>query len=156
MMAKRSMRPSIAAKTNPMRPKTLKPRNWAPLADGVVLPFSWCTWCTSVVCCIRPNVYLLPSLAAIPVHQYILCLVHDDQTTEDVGYFGSYLAGFNAGQQAAEEDDEACLALYSNDGTRVARFGWGRLGYRQWFNRRYGINSLDDKYDKEVDEAMTQ
>ena len=88
--------------------------------------------------------------------QYILCVVHDNESTEDVGYFGNYLAGFNAGQQAVEEDDEACFALYSDDGTRVARFGWGRLGYRQWYSRRYGINSLDDKYDHDVDVAMSQ
>ena len=87
--------------------------------------------------------------------QYILCVVHDDESTEDVGYFGSYLTGFNAGQQTVEEDDEACFALYSDDGTRVARFGWGRLGYRQWHSRRYGISSLDDKLDKEVEEILS-
>ena len=84
--------------------------------------------------------------------QYVLCVVHDDESTEDVGCYGSYLAGFEAGQQAVEEDDEACLALYSDDGTRVARFGWGRLGYRQWHSRRYSISSYEDKLDKEVDE----
>jgi hypothetical protein len=30
MIAKRSRRPSMAARTNPTRPKTLRPRSWAP------------------------------------------------------------------------------------------------------------------------------
>jgi hypothetical protein len=54
------------------------------------------------------------------------------------------------------EDFDLDYGLYV-DGSRVASFAVGRIGYREWARRngRLGdIHSLDDRYDHYVDELM--
>jgi hypothetical protein len=56
------------------------------------------------------------------------------------------------------EDFDFSYSLYTTDLlTRVARFAYGRAGYREWA-RRSGrleyIHSIDDRYDHDVDELM--
>jgi hypothetical protein len=54
------------------------------------------------------------------------------------------------------EDHDYAYALHNN-GTRLATFAEGRIGYREWA-RRCGrldyIHSVDDKYDHDEDELL--
>ncbi len=89
---------------------------------------------------------------------YMLCRIEDDATTTPVSQHGDIVEGIQAGRQMVEvEDHDYAYALHSN-GTRLATFGAGRIGYREWA-RRCGrldsIHSIDDKYDKEIDEILS-
>ena len=92
--------------------------------------------------------------------QYVLCRIEDDSTTTEVSQHSDILTGIAAGRYAVEvEDFDFAYALHT-DGVRVATFDEGRIGYREWC-RRTGrlqdeyINSLDDKYEHDVDMAMS-
>ncbi len=88
--------------------------------------------------------------------QYLLCRIEDDSTTTEVSQHDCLLTGIAAGNYAVDvEDWDFAYALHTY-GVRVATFGKGRIGYREWA-RRSGrlqdevIHSLDDKYDHDVD-----
>ena len=73
-----------------------------------------------------------------------------------------FLTGIAAGGYAVEvEDFDFDYCLQSVDGVRVATFREGRIGYREWAIRtgrlagEY-IHSLDDRYDHDVDVAMSR
>jgi hypothetical protein len=62
-----------------------------------------------------------------------------------------------AGRHQVEvEDFDFSCSLYA-DGVKVASFVEGRIGYREWA-RRSGrleyINSIDDRYDHDIDELI--
>ena len=88
--------------------------------------------------------------------QYTLYRVNDDGTTTEVSSHHDLLTGIAAGRYAVEvEDFDFAYALHT-DGVRVATFGKGRIGYREWAKRTGRlqdevIHSLDDKYDHDVD-----
>ena len=91
---------------------------------------------------------------------YTLYRIEDDATTTLISEHEDLLTGIAAGQYAVDvEDFDFAYALHSN-GTRVATFGKGRIGYREWA-RRTGriqdeyIHSADDKLDHDVDMAMS-
>ena len=91
---------------------------------------------------------------------YTLYRVEDDGTTSEVSQRSDLLTGIAAGNYAVDvEDFDFAYALHSN-GTRVATFGKGRIGYREWAHRSGRLqdeylHSLDDKYDHDVDMAMS-
>jgi hypothetical protein len=90
--------------------------------------------------------------------QYGLYRVEDDASTTLISEHDSIVEGIAAGKQMVEvEDHDYAYALHSN-GTRLATFAEGRIGYREWA-RRCGrleyIHSLDDRYDKDVDELIS-
>jgi hypothetical protein len=94
--------------------------------------------------------------------QYSLCRIEDNGTTTVVSDHEDFLTGIAAGGYAVEvEDFDFAYCLQSVNGVRVATFREGRIGYREWAIRsgrlagEY-IHSLDDKYDHEVDEAMSR
>jgi len=93
--------------------------------------------------------------------QFGLYRIKDDATTTLVSEHEDLLTGIAAGNYAVDvEDFDYAYALHSN-GTRVATFREGRIGYRQWAirsGRLQGdyIHSLDDKYDHDVDEALSR
>ena len=84
---------------------------------------------------------------------YSLYRVHPtDESEEYVASYPTYVAGLQAGEDAADEHEDDTFVLRSDfDDTRMGRFGWGRLGYWQWAHRRGYIHSLDDRYDHDVD-----
>ena len=92
--------------------------------------------------------------------QYVLCRIEDDSTTTVVSQHQDLLTGIAAGQYAVDVEDWDFAYALQADGVRVATFGKGRIGYREWA-RRTGrlqdelIHSLDDKYDHDVDRAMS-
>jgi hypothetical protein len=94
--------------------------------------------------------------------QYGLYRIEDDATTTLVSEHGAFLTGIAAGGYAVEvEDFDFAYCLQSADGVRLATFREGRIGYREWAirtGRLAGdyIHSLDDKYDHDVDEAMSR
>jgi hypothetical protein len=68
------------------------------------------------------------------------------------------VAGIAEGKRIVEQDDfDYPYALHSN-GTRVATFAEGRIGYREWA-RRCGrldtIHALDDRYEHDIDELLS-
>ncbi len=92
--------------------------------------------------------------------QYTLYRVNDDSTTTEVSKHPDILTGIAAGNYAVDvEDWDFAYALHSN-WIKVASFAEGRIGYREWC-RRTGrlqdelIHSIDDKYDHDVDMAMS-
>ena len=92
--------------------------------------------------------------------QYVLCRIEDDSTTTEVGRYGDVVEGCAAGKHITEVDDwDYSYGLYV-DGAKVASFADGRIGYREWA-RRTGrlqdeyLHSLDDKYEHDVDMAMS-
>ena len=91
--------------------------------------------------------------------QYTLYRVNEDGTTNEVSQHSDLLTGIAAGKYVVEVEDFDFAYALQADGVRVATFGKGRIGYREWC-RRTGrlqdevIHSLDDRYDKEVDELM--
>jgi hypothetical protein len=90
--------------------------------------------------------------------QYGLYRIEDDATTTLVSQHGGIVEGIQAGRHMVEvEDFDYAYALHSN-GTRLATFAEGRVGYREWA-RRSGrldtIHALDDKYDHDVDELLS-
>jgi hypothetical protein len=94
--------------------------------------------------------------------QYGLYRIEDDATTTLVSEHEDYLTGIVAGGYAVEvEDFDFAYCLQSVDGVRVATFREGRIGYRKWAMRTGRlagdyIHSLDDKYDHDVDVAMSR
>ena len=89
--------------------------------------------------------------------QYTLYRIEDDATTTAISEHEDICAGIAAGRHQVESVDfDYPYALHSN-GTRLATFAEGRIGYREWA-RRSGrldyIHSVDDKYDHDVDELM--
>ena len=94
--------------------------------------------------------------------QYRLYRIQDDATTTVVSQHGDLLTGMAAGNYAVDvEDYDFAYCLQGVSGVRVATFREGRIGYREWAIRtgrlagEY-IHSLDDKYDHDVDEAMSR
>jgi hypothetical protein len=94
--------------------------------------------------------------------QYQLCRINDDSTTTVVSEHEDFLTGIAAGGYAVEvEDFDFAYCLQSEIDVRVAIFREGRIGYRRWAIRsgrlegEY-IHSLDDKYDHDVDVAMSR
>lgn len=90
--------------------------------------------------------------------QYLLCRIEDDATTTIVGEYTDVVEGIQAGRHMVEvEDFDYAYALQSN-GTRLATFAEGRIGYREWA-RRSGrldyIHALDDKYDHDINELVS-
>src|SRR5215211_1736070 len=91
--------------------------------------------------------------------QYGLYRIEDDATTALVSEHEDLLTGIAAGAYTVEvEDLDFAYSLESVDGCRVATFREGRIGYREWALRtgRLDIHSLDDKYDHDVDVAMSR
>jgi len=90
---------------------------------------------------------------------YVLCRIEDDASLTPVSEHEDLLGGIKAGRRMVEvEDFDFSYGLYTADlVTRVARFAYGRAGYREWA-RRSGrleyIHSKDDRYDHDVDELM--
>jgi hypothetical protein len=85
---------------------------------------------------------------------YVLCRIEDDASTTAVSHHDSIVEGIQAGQLVVQtEDFDFAYTLHSN-GTRLATFGEGRIGYREWARRSGYIHSIDDKYDHDVDELM--
>ncbi len=87
--------------------------------------------------------------------QYVLCRIEDDSSLTPVSTHDDILTGVTAGGYAVEvEDFDFAYAFYSG-GTRVASFREGRIGYRMWAARTERISpSVEDRYDKDVDELM--
>lgn len=86
--------------------------------------------------------------------RYVLCRIDDDATTTLVSEHDSIVDGVAAGRRMVEvEDFDYAYALYCGP-TRVATFCYGRVGYREWAQRRWAIHSIDDRYDKDVDELI--
>jgi hypothetical protein len=90
---------------------------------------------------------------------YVLCRIEDDASLTPVSEHEDLCDGIKAGKHMVEvEDFDFGYGLYTADlGTRVARFAYGRAGYREWA-RRSGrlecIHSIDDRYDHDIDELM--
>ena len=91
---------------------------------------------------------------------YVLCRVENDSSLTLVSEHEDVSSGIKAGKHMVEvEDFDLSYSLYSADlVVRVARFGEGRIGYREWARRngRLGdTHSIDDRYDHDIDELMT-
>ena len=88
---------------------------------------------------------------------YVLCRIEDDASLTPVSGHQDIVDGVAAGKhQAAVEDFEFSYGLYVGGG-RMASFGEGRIGYREWARRNgrlADIHSIDDRYDHDVDELM--
>ncbi len=89
---------------------------------------------------------------------YTLCRIEDDATTTVISEHADIVSGIAEGRRIVEvEDFDYAYVLHSN-GTRLATFAEGRIGYREWA-RRSGrldyIHSLDDKYDHDVDQLVS-
>ena len=94
--------------------------------------------------------------ASVP---YVLCRIEDDSSLTPVSEHEDLSCGIKAGKHMVEDLDlDFGYGLYTADlVTRVARFAYGRVGYREWARRsgRLGdIHSLDDRYDHDLDELM--
>ncbi len=89
--------------------------------------------------------------------QYGLYRIEDDATTTLVSEHPDLLTGIAAGNYAVEvEDFDFSYGLYA-DGVRLATFAEGRIGYRMWATRTGRISpSVEDRYDKDVDEVMSR
>jgi hypothetical protein len=84
--------------------------------------------------------------------------VEDDASTTLISEHDSIVEGIAAGKHIVEvEDFNYAYALHSN-GTRLATFAQGRIGYREWA-RRCGrldtIHALDGRLDHDVDELVS-
>ncbi len=90
---------------------------------------------------------------------YVLCRIEDDASLTPISEHEDLCDGIKAGKRMVESEDLDCgYALYTADlVARVARFAYGRAGYREWA-RRSGrleyIHSIDDRYDHDVDELI--
>jgi hypothetical protein len=90
--------------------------------------------------------------------QYTLYRIEDDASITEVSQHGDIVEGIQAGRHVVEvEDHDYPYALHSN-GTRLATFAEGRIGYREWA-RRCGrldtIHALDDRYEHDIDELLS-
>ncbi len=93
--------------------------------------------------------------------QYTLYRVNDDGTTTEVSVHEDLLTGIAAGNYTVEVEDFDYAYTLQADGVRVATFCEGRIGYREWAHRtgrlpNEYIHSLDDRYEKDVDEVMSR
>ena len=81
--------------------------------------------------------------------------IEDDASLTPVSSHEDILTGVAAGGYAVEvEDWDHAYALYSGD-VRVASFRENRTGYRAWaINTGRTSPSVEDRYDKDVDELM--
>ena len=90
---------------------------------------------------------------------YVLCRIEDDASLTPISEHEDICAGVGAGKHMVEEEDlDFSYCLYTADMVaRVARFAYGRAGYREWA-RRSGrleyIHIIDDRYDHDIDELM--
>src|SRR5918992_3441567 len=68
---------------------------------------------------------------------YVLCRIEDDASLTPVSGHEDLSVGIKAGKHMVEvEDFDFSYVLYTADlVTRVARFAYGRLGYREWARR---------------------
>jgi hypothetical protein len=90
--------------------------------------------------------------------QYKVYRLEDDGTTTLVSEHPDIVSGIRAGKEIVEQlDFDYPYALQSN-GTRLATFAEGRMGYREWA-RRSGrldyIHALDDRYDHDIDQVLS-
>ncbi len=90
---------------------------------------------------------------------YVLCRIEDDSSLSPVSEHDDLSCGIRAGKHMVEEEDvDFGYGLFTADLlTRVARFAYGRAGYREWARRsgRLGyIHSIDDRLDHDIDELM--
>ena len=90
---------------------------------------------------------------------YVLCRIEDDASPTPISEHEDLSGGIKAGKHMVDvEDFDFSYGLYTADlVSRVARFAYGRAGYREWA-RRSGrleyIHSIDDRYDHDIDELM--
>jgi hypothetical protein len=88
---------------------------------------------------------------------YLLCRVEDDGSISLVSEHADLVEGIQAGRHMVEVEDHDYAYALHNNGTRLATFAEGRVGYREWA-RRSGrldyIHSVDDKYDHDEDELL--
>ncbi len=88
---------------------------------------------------------------------YVLCRIEDDSSLTPISGHENICAGVAAGKHRVEvEDFDYSYGLYA-DGSRVACFAEGRVGYREWVRRNgrlEDIHSIDDRYDHDIDELM--
>ena len=89
--------------------------------------------------------------------QYLLCRLEDDDSTSFVSEHADIVSGIAEGKRIVEsvDFDYPYTLLDADTGCRVSTFGKGRIGYREWYARRYGISSLEDKLDKQVEEILS-
>ncbi len=88
--------------------------------------------------------------------QYVLCRVEDDGSSSFVSEHDTVADGIAAAVHMVEVVDfDFAYRVYSDVGNLLASFREGRIGYRQWAHRRGYINSLDDKYEHDVDVALS-
>jgi hypothetical protein len=88
---------------------------------------------------------------------YVLCRIEDDSSLTPVSEHEDIVAAVAAGKHPVEvEDFDFGYGLFV-DGVRVASFGEGRIGYREWARRNgrlADIYSIDDRLDHDIDELM--
>jgi hypothetical protein len=89
---------------------------------------------------------------------YVLCRIEDDSSLTPISEHEDIVDAVAAGKHQVEvEDFDFSYGLFV-DGGRVACFAEGRIGYREWARRSgrlYDIhNSIDDRYDHDVDELL--
>jgi hypothetical protein len=84
--------------------------------------------------------------------QYALCRIEDDATTTLISEYDSIVEGIAEGRRIVERDDHNYAYCLNSNGTRLAMFAEGRIGYREWA-RRSGrldyIHALDDNGDEQ-------
>ena len=88
---------------------------------------------------------------------YVLCRIEDDSSLTPISEHEDIVAAVVAGKHQVEvEDVDFSYGVYA-DGARVICFAEGRIGYREWARKsgRLGdIQSIDDRYDHDIDELM--
>ena len=86
---------------------------------------------------------------------YVLCRIEDYASLTPVSGHKDICAAVAAGKHRVEVVDFD-YGMYA-DGVRVASFAEGRVGYREWARRNgrlADIHSVDERYDRDVDELM--
>jgi hypothetical protein len=86
---------------------------------------------------------------------YVLCRIEDDASLTPVSQHDHVVEGISAGKHQVEVEDHDYAYCLNSNGTRLATFAEGRIGYREWARRSGYIHSLDDRYDHDVDELMS-
>ena len=88
---------------------------------------------------------------------YVLCRIEDDSSLTPVSEHEDIVAAVVASKHQVEVADfDFSYGLFV-DGSRVACFAEGRIGYRVWARRngRLGdVHSIVDRYDHDIDELM--
>ena len=86
---------------------------------------------------------------------YTLYRIEDNASTTEISTHDTVSEGVAAGMDMVENIDlDYAYALHSG-ATRVVSFREGRVGYRAWLRHTGRINpSLEDRYDKDIDELM--